>query len=470
MVENPSVIQGGLGAGVSGWKLANAVAREGQLGFLANSNDVIVARLLQIGDPGGDIRRTAELFPIPQIKDEIINRYYVPGGKDPLESFKPVPMLRINMSEQAQKLAAFSNFVAVKLAKEDHNGVVGINFLTKMPFNIPSIWGAMMAGVDYIAMGAGIPNQIPKILDKLAKYEEVSYRLDVEGGDKNDLFLTSFDPKTIMDPKKPQIEKPKFLIIVSHHALAKRLVDTSGEVNGIIVEDWTAGGHNAPQRDDLFTADGQALYNERDIPDIGKIRKLGVPFWLAGSCASPQKLREAWALGAQGIQAGSIFALSRESGLREDLKRVIRRRAFRGELTIITDPHASPSGFPFKTVLLPDTLASKRIFNERNQMKPYCDMGRLRSLRKNPNGSVSLFCPAAPQLKDKDYSNFKNVLHHRCLCNALLANIGLGQIRDGKYQEPDLVTLGLDLSFIRYLMENEDDSYSVRETLHYLFN
>lgn len=468
MVENPPIIQGGLGAGISGWKLVNRVSREGQLGFLANSNDAIVTRLLQIGDPGGDIRRAAELFPIPQIRDEIVNNYYIPGGKDPLESFKPIPMFRINPSEQAQKLAAFSNFVAVTLAKEGHNGVVGINLLTKMQFNLGAIWGAMMANVDYIAMGAGIPNQIPRILDKLAKYEEVFYKLDVAGADKNDLYQTSFDPKTIMNPQKPQIKRPKFLAIVSHHALAKRLVESSGEVNGIVVEGWTAGGHNAPQRDDLFTTDGQALYNERDLPDISKIRKLGVPFWLAGGYASPQKLREAWALGAQGIQAGTIFALSEESGLRRDLKRAILRRAYRGDLVVITDPLASPSRFPFKVTLLPNTASSTKSYCERERI---CNIGRLRELYKRSDGTIGYRCPAEPigDYVDKD-GRLEDTINRRCLCNHLLENINLGQIRNGVYQELPFVTSGKDLSFIPHLMENEDNSYSVREALYYLFN
>lgn len=43
------------------------------------------------------------------------------------------------------------------------------------------------------------------------------------------------------------------------------------------------------------------------------MKDLGLPFWLAGSYASPEGLEKAYELGAVGIQAGSIFALSRES-------------------------------------------------------------------------------------------------------------------------------------------------------------
>ena len=50
MQEHPKIIQGGMGAGVSSWSLANAVAKAGQLGVVAGTAlDLILARRLHCG-------------------------------------------------------------------------------------------------------------------------------------------------------------------------------------------------------------------------------------------------------------------------------------------------------------------------------------------------------------------------------------------------------------------------------------
>ena len=56
------------------------------------------------------------------------------------------------------ELCLVANFVEVYLAREGHDHPVGINYLEKIqPPHLPSIYGAMLAGVSYVLMGAGIP-------------------------------------------------------------------------------------------------------------------------------------------------------------------------------------------------------------------------------------------------------------------------------------------------------------------------
>ena len=70
----------------------------------------------------------------------------------------------------------------VFLAKEGHDNPVGINLLEKVQMpNLASLYGAMLAGVDFVIMGAGIPIQIGGVLDKHAEHQPTSYRLDVLG-------------------------------------------------------------------------------------------------------------------------------------------------------------------------------------------------------------------------------------------------------------------------------------------------
>lgn len=73
--EVPQVIQGGMGVGVSSWRLANAVARTGQLGVVSNvALDALLARRLQHGDPGGHIRQALAHFPVPAIAQSVLDR------------------------------------------------------------------------------------------------------------------------------------------------------------------------------------------------------------------------------------------------------------------------------------------------------------------------------------------------------------------------------------------------------------
>ena len=60
----PIIIQGGMGAGVSNWQLAQAVSQTGQLGVVSGTAlDTIVSRRLQLGDPGGHMQRAIKHFP-----------------------------------------------------------------------------------------------------------------------------------------------------------------------------------------------------------------------------------------------------------------------------------------------------------------------------------------------------------------------------------------------------------------------
>ena len=64
----PKIIQGGMGAGVSSWYLANTVANLGQLGVVSGTAiELIVARRLQDGDEGGHMRRALAAFPFPEM-------------------------------------------------------------------------------------------------------------------------------------------------------------------------------------------------------------------------------------------------------------------------------------------------------------------------------------------------------------------------------------------------------------------
>ncbi|MFQ5558176.1 MAG: nitronate monooxygenase, partial [Acidimicrobiales bacterium] len=305
----PVLIQGGMGVGVSNWRLARAVSRAGHLGVVSGTAiDSVMVRRLQLGDPDGDVRRALGAFPVPDVAERVISRYFVAGGKLPGERFARTSMRRENPSRDLEDLLVAANFVEVHLAKEGHDGIVGINYLEKVQApTLPSIYGAMLADVDYVLMGAGIPKAIPAVIDRLAEGLEVEMKLDVKGAAGNERFFSRFDPATAVraEPRAaPAVKRPAFIAIVSSHVLASMLATKIDvPVDGFVVEAPTAGGHNAPPRGRLqLNEAGEPVYGERDVPDLDAVRALGLPFWLAGGIVGPEGVRRALDLGAAGVQ------------------------------------------------------------------------------------------------------------------------------------------------------------------------
>ncbi|MEE9472516.1 MAG: nitronate monooxygenase, partial [Acidimicrobiia bacterium] len=190
--ELPVLIQGGMGVAVSDWRLARAVSEAGHLGVVSGTAlDAVMARRLQLGDPGGHIRRALAAFPVPEAAERILARCFVAGGKGADQRFKPTLMKRDRPSRNLRDLLVAATFVEVYLAKEGHPGLVGINYLEKLQApTLPSLYGAMLAGVDYVLMGAGIPRAIPAVLDRLAEGLPVEMKLDVKESGREDDFRT----------------------------------------------------------------------------------------------------------------------------------------------------------------------------------------------------------------------------------------------------------------------------------------
>ena len=470
-MKHPQIIQGGMGVGVSNWKLANAVSRCGQLGVVSGTAiDAVIIRRLQLGDLGGHIRRAFDHFPFPEMTRRILDRYFIPGGKPENQAFKGAPLHSYQNSRHLTELTVLANFAEVFLAKEGHDGVVGINFLEKIQTpTLPSLYGAMLAGVAFILMGAGIPRTIPGILDDLALGKEVSMKLDVEQSLPGEEFTITFDPTDFCGGTPPILKRPKFLAIVSSATLAMSLAkkSTGSGVDGFIVEGATAGGHNAPPRGQMqFTPQGEPLYGERDLPDLLKIKALGLPFWLAGSFGIPGKLREAIALGATGIQVGTAFAFCEESGLTPELKHQVIEKSLSGSLDLFTDPKASPTGFPFKVVSIEGTLADSTIYEERSRI---CDLGYLRHTYRKEDGDVGFRCPAEPvESFVKKGGEAAETTGRRCLCNSLLASVGLGQIHGETENEKPILTAGDQVENIAAFLKPGSTTYTAAEVLDQL--
>lgn len=494
------LIQGGMGVYVSNWRLAKAVAME-KPGVTAGTVsgtalDVVHVRLLQLGDPGGHLRRAFAAFDAQfgvEIGKKICERYFIEGGKAPAKRFKYGPLqnartkdgsrtfpspvenaepISFTLDEELVELLIATGFAEVWLAKEGHTGNIFINFLRKVELPlIFAMYGAMLAGVAGIVVGAGNPAGLPAVCSRLAQHEAVTLEISMLYREMGESFMLSFDPREIAQGKLTQkpLQRPAFLAIVSLENLVSALAQgTSQPPDGFIIEHHTAGGHNAaPQGPLKKDSLGQPIYSELDEPDLAAIRQQGLPFWLAGGYGSRAGLQKALNAGAVGVQAGSIFALVEESGMSPVYRSAIFKQLRKGstDAALVQTSLFSPTGFPFKVVQLEGTLSEETVYTERNRI---CDLGFLRQRglgKPEVDGSRRMFqrCPAAPveEFVSKRGLPF-NTEGKRCLCNGLLAGVGLGQVgtQPGELaEEAAIVTLGNHLDGVRRLSRQGQTAY-----------
>jgi NAD(P)H-dependent flavin oxidoreductase YrpB (nitropropane dioxygenase family) len=464
----PVVIQGGMGVAVSSWQLARAVSQAGQLGVVSGTAlDVVVARRLQDGDDGGHMRRALAAFPVPAIAQRVLHKYFLEGGRTPGQPYVPVPKLSMNASPADLELAVVGNFAEVWLAKEGHDGVVGINFLEKVQMATPSAaYGSMLAGVDYVIMGAGIPAEIPQLLNKLALHEPCSLNLDVAGATIS--YTVGLDPEVLTGGGLAPLHRPIFLAIVSAHVLAAYLAREDGtRPDGFIVEGPRAGGHNAPARGrPVLDDDGQPVFGPRDNADLAKVAAVGLPFWLAGGYSTAAQVAQARSAGAEGVQVGTLFAFCTESGLDPAVREELVTRLGTGQLDVRTDPLASPTGFPFKVASLPGTMSDPETIAARPRL---CDLSYLRIPYEQKPGTIGYRCAAEPvHMYVKKGGNLEDTVGRKCICNGLTATIGLGQTRSDGYDEVPIVTLGQDLDGVIQMLSDRPDGWTAVQALDHL--
>lgn len=462
----PTVIQGGMGVAVSSWRLAREVSLAGELGVVSGTAlDTVLARTLQDGDVGGHYRRALAQFPNQAVVERVLNRYLKPEGRQGAP-YRPSPTLTVDPAQDTIELCALANFAEVWLAKEGHDGIIGVNFLEKIQMGTPSAaLGAVIAGVDYVLMGAGIPREIPQLLRDLSAGRVGGVHIDVAGGAP---YWSTVDPASVLGPNPPTFETPRFLAIISVHSLAGFLNrDEKIKPFGFVVEGPIAGGHSAPPRGKLTLDEvGDPIYADKDMADLEKMRGFGSPFWLAGAYATPEAVQAARDAGAEGVQCGTIFAFAQESGLTDEVRGQLLAQLGAGELQVRNDPRASPTGFPFKIAQMPGTLSDEEVYQARPRL---CDLSYLRQAYLRENGRIGYRCASEPvDAYLRKGGRIEDTVGRKCLCNCLTANIGLGQERKDGYVEAFGVTLGQDLEGPKRMLETHPSGWRAREAVDFL--
>ena len=464
--ELPRVIQGGMGVGVSSWQLARSVSGAGGLGVVSGTAlDVVLARRLQDGDQGGPLRRALAEFPEPGMAQRVLDTYFQPEGRPAGGSYRPVPKLTLRQTARQQELSVVANFVEVWLAKDGHGGEVGVNYLEKVQMATPAAaLGAMIAGVDYVLMGAGVPREIPRLLDDLSAGRVAGVDVDVHGAERP--HRVTVDPAGMLGSALPGLRRPQFLAIISANVLATYLArDEATRPDGFVIEGPRAGGHNAPPRGTVVLDErNQPVYGPRDEVDLDKLGALGIPFWLAGGQGTPERLVEARSRGAAGIQVGTLFA--QDSGLSQHLRRQLHGQLADGAVDVRTDPRASPTGFPFKVADVAGTLSEPQVYEDRQRL---CDLSYLRTPYQTPAGDIGYRCPGEPaHMYVRKGGDLADTVGRACLCNALTADIGLAQTRRDGYVEPPLVTLGSDVASAEHLAATHPEGWTSADLITWL--
>jgi len=464
---NPWLIQGGMGIAISGWPLARAVARAGQLGIVSGTAiDNVFVRRLQDEGISDRLHAVLDRFPVPSIVERAV-RQFASTKRAVGDAYQNLLMLTHRSPQHSQDLLVLASFVEVAMAKDGHDGLVGMNLLTKVQLpTAPTLMGAILADADYIVMGAGVPTHIPGTLVRLAQGDEVEMPLDVAGASSQDSVRTvRFNPTRYLPTHA--LRKPKFLGIVSSHVLATALAKRSnGPVDGFVVERPSAGGHNAPPRG-KFTIDdkGNPEYGERDRIDYEVLGQLDQPFWIGGGVTTHEHVREAWDLGATGVQVGTLFAYCDESGMEPTLRAEVIDTASHGELEVLTSLRASSTGYPFKVVQIEGTIADPEVYEARARK---CDLGYLREAFAKSDGTVGYRCAAEPvRAYLRKGGELADTVDCACLCNGLMSACGLGQVRSDGTTEPPIVTSGDCINEIAVLARGRGH-YSALEVIERL--
>jgi len=458
------IIQGGMGVGVSGHKLARKVSCYGQLGVVsATGPDILLVRGLQHGDITGELRDALEHFPNQDISRRILDKFFIEGGKETHERYilnqfpafeKTSDTEFILTNKDLEDSLIAGAFVEVYLAKKGHTNPVGANFLNKIGLaQLPTLYGTMLAGIDVVLIGAGFPTDIPEIIDAFVS------------GNAGKMFIPISDKKysIVFDPKrffKTELSRPVFLGIVGNHLGVRGLP----HADGYVFEGPIAGGHNPPARSKALNGIGEPLYGPKDDMNFellaAQLKRNGghQPYWLAGNYAT--RLAEALSYGASGVQVGTPFAFCKDSMITPELKRQALIEILNGAKAY-TSARASPTGFPFKELLVTETLAFTKIYEERVRV---CDLGHLVEIYEDPAGKLMTRCPAGPV---KTYvqkgGNLEYTVGRKCLCNGLTSTIGLGMPG-----EKPLITSGADFTAVKDLVAKHGMEYSVENVIDYI--
>lgn len=440
------IVQGGLDAMVATWPLARAVARTGQLGVVSGTLlPVITARRLQLGDPGGHLRRAFEHFPFPGVARRVWEQFFIVGGKPTATPFDPVGQPSFAQGPALTELMVVAGFAEVYLAAEGRAGMVGLHHHGQAPLPLlPSLYGAMLAGVDALLISGGDPVEIVEAVRRLSRGHPAAFMMRSFDPGVDLRPTCGFDPASMVEDRCPVLEAPPVLFTV-------RTVEEGVDLRRR-VGDGLGGLLHLPEP-------GTAPPSPAEIQRLGR---LGCPLWVGGLPPTPDSLSLALSLGAAGLVVSTPFYYCAESELDAATK---RRVLGGGQAPSRLDVKflASPTGFSVPVVQLDGTAADPAVFAARRR---FCDVGFLRQVYRTGGGGLGYRCPgetiSAHIAKD---GARERAMHQRCLCNGMLAALGMGQVRLPHSTETPLVPAGEELGALTAFAGRASRQYAAADVV-----
>ena len=275
LVAKVPLVQGGMGVGVSLSGLAGAVAREGGIGIISTA---------QIGYREPDYEQ------------------------NPLEA-----NLRAVVSE-------------IKKAKEiADGGIVGVNIMYATRYYEKYVEAACVAGADLIITGAGLPIELPKLVENY----NVKIAPIVSSVKSASVILKMWDRKYNRTADLVVIEGPK------------------------------AGGHLGFKPDEVLNITDEDYQKEiTDIMEVvdsyGEKYNCRIPVVAAGGISDAKKVKSMMKLGVDGVQVASRFVTTYECDASQEFKDVYLN-AKEEDIIIVK----SPVGMPGRAVNNPFIKESK---------------------------------------------------------------------------------------------------------------
>lgn len=241
LVAKIPLIQGGMGVGVSLSSLAGAVAKEGGIGIISTA---------QIGYKEPDYE------------------------KNPVEA-----NLRAIASE-------------IKKAKEiAKGGVIGVNIMYATRFYEKYVEAACKAGVDLIITGAGLPVELPKLVE--------NYKVKIA----------------------PIVSSVKSANVILK--MWERKFNRTADL--VVIEGPKAGGHLGFKPEEVLSITEEDYKKEiTDIMEVvdsyGEKFNCMIPVVVAGGISNAEKVKEMMCLGADGVQVASRFVTTYECDASQEFK------------------------------------------------------------------------------------------------------------------------------------------------------
>lgn len=343
--------------------------------------------MLQVTLPELKIRNTHIRFPVIQGGMGIgLSNYTLAGAvarEGGMGVLSSAALDRILSDRHGRKMNAREAAAQdVRDAKELANGgAIGMNIMVAVVNTYEdSVLGSMDGEVDAIISGAGLPMALPEIVKTHPRAEEVALIPIVSSGRAAE-------------------------VIFKRWSRSNRLPDA------LVVEGPLAGGHIAWRGIDEALDPANKLENLlEEVMAVCRAWNLDIPVIAAGGVYSHEDIRHFLDMGCGGVQMGTRFLATHESGANDNYKNLLVD-CKEEDIELAAKP-GSPCGMLFR-VLKQSPFYQEALTYAR---KPKCDKGYL--LNKGQ-------CSAKNE-NDKSF----------CICNGLLASIKLAP------GEKDLYTVG----------------------------